>query len=66
MESMVLTVNEACAYSRTGRTALYAAINSGSLLARKRGRRTVILTSDLKDWVEGLPQFTDKEKKTTH
>src|SRR6266852_3818650 len=29
MESLILTITEACNHSRTGRTALYAAIKSG-------------------------------------
>jgi hypothetical protein len=48
METIILTINEACNHSRTGRTALYAAIKSGQLAARKRGRRTMILASDLR------------------
>ena len=42
MEPIILTINEACQASRTGRTALYAAIKSGHLPARKRGSRTMI------------------------
>ena len=57
MEPIILTINEACQASRTGRTALYAAINSGQLVARKRGSRTMILANDLKQWVDSLPKM---------
>jgi excisionase family DNA binding protein len=57
METIILTINEACQRSRTGRTALYAAIKSGQLEARKRGSRTMILTKDLDQWVESFPKM---------
>lgn len=57
METIILTISEACHHSRTGRTALYAAIKSGQLIARKRGSRTMILANDLKQWVELLPKM---------
>jgi len=57
MEPIILTINEACQASRTGRTALYAAIKSGHLPARKRGSRTMILANDLKQWVESFPKI---------
>lgn len=52
---LALTISEACAISRTGRTALYEAIRDGQLVARKRGRRTLVLPDDLKRWVESHP-----------
>jgi len=55
LQPLALTVVEACAVARTGKTALYEAIKSGQLRALKRGRKTLILTEDLRQWVEKLP-----------
>jgi hypothetical protein len=40
-----------------GRTLIYAEIASGRLKARKVGRRTVILNTDLLAWLKALPAF---------
>jgi excisionase family DNA binding protein len=51
---IAFTVAQACAASGAGRTTLYNAIRTGELRARKRGRRTIILASDLLCWLESM------------
>jgi excisionase family DNA binding protein len=52
---LAYSIPEACASSRMGRTTLYEAIRTGELRAVKRGRRTLILVDDLKNWITNLP-----------
>ena len=69
MEQLALTVAEACAAAKVGKTVLYEAIANGTLVARKRGRRTLVLPADLRNWVEQLPavetKITDKMNANT-
>jgi excisionase family DNA binding protein len=57
------TVKEACVHSRAGKTALYAAIRRGELVARKRGAKTLILEEDLRRWIEQLPIISSAEQE---
>src|SRR5262249_31190550 len=58
-DTEALTIPEACAASRVGRTILYRAINEGRLVARKLGKRTLILRSDLRQFLAALPSAID-------
>jgi len=55
IEKHGLTIQEACTYSGIGKTKLYEAINSGKLRAHKAGRRTLIFSDDLRDYLSSLP-----------
>jgi excisionase family DNA binding protein len=59
MEPIALTIPQACAAASTGRTVLYREISDGRLRAIKRGRRTLILRSDLHRWLESLPEMRE-------
>jgi excisionase family DNA binding protein len=54
------SVSQACALACAGRTSVYEAIRYGDLRAVKRGRRTLILDDDLKQWVQSLPPVNAK------
>jgi excisionase family DNA binding protein len=51
---------EATRVAKVGRTALYEAIAAGQLRAVKRGRRTLILEKDLRQWLDRLPSLKPK------
>ena len=65
--TLAYTVDEACSVAGIRRTALYKAIGTGELVARKYGRKTLILATDLHRFIDGLPTIepkpTDQTKK---
>lgn len=50
-----LSILEACQVAGFGRTKIYEAIGAGTLKARKFGKRTIILRSDLQAFLANLP-----------
>lgn len=59
------TVEQVCELTSVGRTTVYAAIRSGNLVARKLGRRTILLRSDVDAWLAACPRTkNDAERRT--
>ena len=54
-----VSINESCELSGLGRTFLYKAIANGELIARKAGRRTIILPPDLEAYLRNLPETSE-------
>jgi excisionase family DNA binding protein len=59
--SEALTIPETCEESRIGRTKIYEAIHDGHLVARKFGKKTLILRSDLRQFLNALPIATEPD-----
>ena len=57
MEKHAFTIAEAVEAGAGSRTVVYEAINAGTLRAKKRGKRTIILAADLAQYLKSLPDF---------
>ncbi len=60
MEKMAFTIPEAVEAGAGSRSVIYENINAGTLRAKKRGKRTVILAADLAQYLESLPDFHEQ------
>jgi excisionase family DNA binding protein len=56
-------IEEAMQQTGVGRSLLYAEIAAGRLVARKIARRTLILDSDLRAWLEASPRLRPGDVK---
>ena len=55
------SIQEVCSITGIGQTKIYEAINQRLLLAKKYGRRTIILKEDLDDFLNNLPDMKQKQ-----
>jgi excisionase family DNA binding protein len=53
--TIALSVGEACELSSLGRTTFYQLLKSKKITARKVGRRTIVLRSEVEKELESLP-----------
>ena len=53
--TIALSPVQAAARVGVGRTFIFKEIRAGRLVARKAGRRTLILANDVDRWIEALP-----------
>jgi predicted DNA-binding protein YlxM (UPF0122 family) len=51
------SIPEICAATGIGRDRIYQAIRTGKLVARKYGRKTMILDYDLRSFLDALPKM---------
>ncbi len=62
VEKLAYSLDEACALVGLGKTKLYESINDGRLRARKCGKRTMVLRSDLQEFLSNLEVYSlDKD-----
>ena len=52
-----LSIREVCTYTGLSRTKISGEIQVGRLPARKAGRRTLVMRSDLARWLLSLPEI---------
>jgi len=62
MEALSLSVQEVKTATGLGLTKIYQLINEGDLKARKLGRRTFVLQSDLEDFLNNLDSYPAKNQ----
>jgi hypothetical protein len=60
MEREAFTIAQAVEAGGGSKSSLYDAINAGLLRARKRGRSTIILAAELREYLEALPVLDPK------
>lgn len=53
--TQAFTIPEAASQIGLSRSKIYLLIKGGELRARKAGRRTLVLASDLQRWLDSLP-----------
>ena len=54
---LALTIPEVVTASRMSRSSVYEALKNRALIAKKSGRRTIVLQSDLERFLAELPEY---------
>lgn len=57
MEKLAFSVNGVSVIADCGKTVIYEELNSGRLVGKKIGRKTVILAEALNTWLNSLPDY---------
>ena len=53
----LFTINEAMEATTLGRTSIYSAVNTGELVLKKFGNKSLITAESLEQFIESLPTF---------
>lgn len=61
MSKLIYSIDEAAASLSLGKTKLYEELGKGKIKAIKIGRRTMIPTECLKQYIDTLPNYQHKE-----
>ena len=56
-ERLAYSIPESAKAANSSRSSIYLAIARGELIARKHGKRTIILPDELRRYLQGLPQI---------
>jgi excisionase family DNA binding protein len=56
MDQMALALDQAAHAAAVSKRTLEREVAAGRLVAVKRGRRTLVLAGDLREWLESLPR----------
>lgn len=55
LPKITVTIPDACQISGLCRSSIYECFKAGKLTPRKHGRRTLLLVSELQEYLESLP-----------
>jgi excisionase family DNA binding protein len=61
-QRLAVSIEDAVTASGLGRSKVYEEIRDGRLVARKVGKRTLILMTDLQAWLEAFPKIAPKQQ----
>lgn len=60
MENTLLNVPEACERLRIGKTRLYQILNAGQIKAVRIGKRTLIPSMSIEEFINGLSPYREE------